>query len=51
MLLAQIIQNQLIEDFTNCIVWYIYLNLNMLFRIKIVEVWSSDKCLAKFDKR
>ena len=31
MLLVQIIQNQLIENSTNCITQYIYLNLDMMF--------------------
>ena len=35
--LAQIILGQMIEDFTNSIAWYIRLNLDMTFQIKVVE--------------
>ena len=49
--LAQIIQGQLIEDSTNSIAWYICLNLNMIFRVKIMEDRSLEEHLPQFDKR
>ena len=51
MLLAQIIRDQLTENSTNSIAWYIGLNPDMTFRIKVVEDGTFDKCLPKFDKR
>ena len=37
MLLAQIVLDQLTEDSTNSIAWYIRFNPDMMFRIKVVE--------------
>ena len=34
---AQIVQSQLNEDSTNHIVWYIRLNPDMAFQIKVIE--------------
>ena len=48
MLSTQIVQSQLIENFTNCIAWYIRLNLNMIFQIKVLEDQSFDKRLSQF---
>ena len=50
MLSAQIDQSQLTEDSTNSIIWYICLNPDMLFQVKVVEDESFDKHLSQFGK-
>ena len=47
---AQIIRGQLTEDSTNSIIWYIYLNPDMTFRIEVVEDRSLEKRLSQFGK-
>ena len=49
-LLAQIIQSKLTKGFTNCIAWNICFTLNIIFQIKMVEIWSFDKYLSQFNK-
>ena len=51
MLSTQIVRSQPTEDSINCIAWYIRFNLDMMFRIEVVENWSFDKRLSQFDKR
>ena len=41
--LTQIVQKQLTEDSTYGIAWYISLNLNMTFQIKVMENQSFSK--------
>ena len=48
--LAQIVRGQLTEDSTNSIAWYIRLNLDTTFRVKVVEDCSFDKRLSPFGK-
>ena len=43
---AQIVRGQLTEDSTNSIAWYICLNSDMTFRVKVVEDWSFDERLS-----
>ena len=50
MLSAQINQNQLTKNSTNCIPWYIRFNLNMIFQIEVVEDQSLEKHLSLFGK-
>ena len=50
MLLARIVQGQLTENFTNSIAWYIYLNPDMTFQVKVVEDQSFDEHLSQFYK-
>ena len=45
MQLVSIIQGQLIEDSTNSVAWYICLNPDMTYRIKVVENWSLKEHL------
>ena len=50
MLLAQIIQGLQTENSTNYIAWYIHLNPDMTFQVKVLEDWSFDKRLSQFDR-
>ena len=47
---VQIIWSQLTENSINHLAWYIHLNLDMTFRIKVVEDWNFDKYLFQFGK-
>ena len=40
---AQIIQNQLTQDFANSTAWRFSFNLDMTFRIKVTKDWSFNK--------
>ena len=48
--LAQIIRSQLTENSTNNIAWYICLNPDMTFWVKVIEDWRFDKRLSIFGK-
>ena len=48
--LAYIVQGQLIEDSTNSIAWYICLNPDMTFRIKVVEDRNFKERLPQLGK-
>ncbi len=50
MLLAQIIRDQLTENSTNSIARNIRLNLDMIFRIKMILYWGLNKRLPQFGK-
>ena len=47
---VQIVWGQLTKDSTNNIVWCIRLNLNMIFRIEVVDDQSLEKRVPQFDK-
>ena len=51
MLFTQIVQSWLTEDSTNSIAKCIRLNLNIIFRIEVVEDLSFDERLSQFGKR
>ena len=46
MLSARIVWGQLTKDSTNGIAWYIRLNLDMTFWVKVVEDRSFDEYLS-----
>ena len=43
--------SQLTENPTNFIAWYICLNPDMTFQIKVVEDWDFEELLPQIDKR
>ena len=47
---ARIVQSQLTENFTNNIAGCIHLNLDMTFRVKVVEDQSFNEHLSQFGK-
>ena len=49
--MAQITWSQLTKDSTNSITWYICLNSDIMFLVKVVEDPSFDKRLSQFGKR